>query len=139
MRRTLSHVKKIAARYRQLPIDEERKLISLAKSGNRSAHQRIALHLTGFFVFRIETTLFSCVIEQHGEDILQECFLFLASKIGTFKLRYRDRFGRFKKVRLSTYLWKGITGVMLSYIRRMDRKSSIAFREEQEFLVEDSA
>ena len=70
------------------------------------------LHLVGFFIFRIETTLESPKIQELGEDILQECILFASGRIPKFKLRYKNKPGVYKKYRFSTYLLKGVTGII---------------------------
>ena len=115
---TFGYYKKIAAKYKPLPLDEERRLIRRAKKGNQPARKKLQLHLIGFFIFRIETTLYPPVKREFGEDILQECILFAEKKIKSYNLRYRDKKGLFKKVYFRTYLWKGVTGVMFTYIKR---------------------
>jgi hypothetical protein len=114
--------RKLSAEYKPLPLAEERKLIRLAKKGNDPARNKLLLHLTGFFIFRIETTLFSSAKREFGEDILQECILFAQTKIKRYNLRYKDKNGVFKKVYLRTYLWKGITGLMFSYIKKYEKE-----------------
>jgi hypothetical protein len=81
------------------------------------------MHLTGFFVYRIETALFSSALRDHGQDILQKCILFAASRICRFKLRYRNKVGVFVKHHLSTYLWKGTTGIIFSHIKENGHES----------------
>jgi hypothetical protein len=112
------YYRKIAAKHKPLPLDEERRLIRRAKKGNPQAREKLLLHLIGFFIFRIETTLYPPVKREFGEDILQECILFAEIKIKSYNLRYRDENGIFKKVYFRTYLWKGVTGVMFTYIKR---------------------
>lgn len=115
---TFSHYKKTAAKYTQLPIGEERRLIRLAKKGDIPARKTLLLHLMGFFIYRIETTLFPLVRREYGEDILQECFIFAAAKIKSYRPRYKDKNGVFKKIKFSTYLWKGVTGLMFTHIKK---------------------
>jgi hypothetical protein len=115
---TFGYYKKIAAKYKPLPLNEERRLIRHAKKGNQPARKKLLLHLIGFFIFRIETTLFPPVKHKFGEDILQECILFAETKINSYNLRYKDKDGLFKKVYFRTYLWKGVTGVMFKYLKQ---------------------
>lgn len=133
--RIFGHSKKIAAKYKRLPLDEERKLISLAKKGNVSARKKLLLHLIGFFIFRIETTLYPPNIRQFGEDILQECILHAIIKIQSYNLRYKNKWGRPQKFHFSTYLWKGITGLMLMHIKR--NKREIRFFDSLKYDIEE--
>jgi len=110
--------KETAKKHRPLSLGDERRLISLAKKGDGLARRKLLLHLTGFFIFRIETTLFPRIKREFGDDILQECFLFAESKINCYKLRYKNKLGVCKKVFLRSYLWKGVTGVMLNYVKK---------------------
>jgi len=126
LRSTYSHYKEIALKHPRLPLKEERKLISLAKKGDLSARKKLILHLTGFFIFRIETTLYRQQIRQCGEDILQECILLAINKIQRFKLRYKNKKGDPAHYHFSTYLWKGVTGVMFVCVRRNSREVSVS-------------
>jgi hypothetical protein len=110
--------RKIASRHKKLPINEERKLISLAKRGNQPAQEKLLLHLVGFLIFRIETALSHSVVVRFGEDILQECIIFAIAKIRNYKVRFKNREGIYKTYCFSTYLWKGVTGVMFSYVKK---------------------
>jgi len=113
-----NHYKKISSRLLPLQLKEERKLLSLAKKGNVEARDKILLHVIGFLIFRIETTLFLHVRLELGEDVLQECILFAHKKIDTYKQRYKNKKGLYIKVYFRSYIWKGITGVMLNYVRQ---------------------
>ena len=99
-------------------MDEERRLVRRAKKGDLLARKKLLLHLSGFFIFRIETTLYPAVKCEFGEDILQECMLYAETKIKSYNLRYRDKKGLFKKVYFRTYLWKGVTGMMFTYLKK---------------------
>jgi hypothetical protein len=103
--------------HKKLPLKRERKLIALAKKGDSSAQNKILLHLIGFFSFRIKTTLFPLLQNKYGEDILQDCLLLAAKNISTYKLRYKNKAGKFQPVHLSTYMWKGITGLIFNYVK----------------------
>jgi hypothetical protein len=111
------HLKGIK-QYAKLPLKEERKLISFAKNGDSSARQKLLLHQTGFFLFRIHTTLYYSIIKRYGEDIFQDCMLFALEKIQSYRLRFKNKDGVFTPVHFSTYLWKGVTGVMMNAIKR---------------------
>ena len=121
----LSPYRKLASKHKKLPRKEERMLISLAKKGDKSSQEKLLIHLIGFFVFRVETSIFSSIIPRCGEDIIQECVLFAVRKIPSYNLRYKDRNGFNKKVCFSSYIWKGITGVMLSYVKQNSREFAI--------------
>ena len=108
-------------------MDEERRLIRRAKKGNQPARQKLLLHLLGFFVFRIEATLYPPVKREFGEDILQECILFAEAKVQKYNLRYKDKDGSFKKVYFRTYLWKGVTGLMFAHIKRNRKEINETF------------
>ncbi len=113
--------RKIASTHKKLSIADERKLIRKAKKGDVSARKKLLLHLLGFFIFRIETTLETRIRRELGEDILQECILFASGKIPKFKLRYKTKAGIYKQYQLSTYLWKGITGVIYQQVNNRPR------------------
>lgn len=119
--------------HKKLPILRERKLIASAKKGNKLAQNELLLHLTGFFIYRIYTTLYSSIIKQYGEDILQDCFLFTVKVINSYKLRYKNKEGKIQIVHLSTYMWKGITGIMLNHIKS---KKEVCFSNMPKFKIE---
>jgi hypothetical protein len=93
-------------------------LISLAKKGDKPSQEKLLIHLIGFFLFRVETSLFPSIIPRFGDDIIQECVLFAARKIPNYNLRYKDKNGSVKRVCFSSYIWKGVTGVMFSYVKK---------------------
>lgn len=109
--------KQTIKQYPKLSLGCERKLIRLAKRGDSSAEQQLLLHQIGYFIFRIRTVLYPAVIRDFGEDILQECLLWTPKKIQSYNLRYRDKNGIFQPVQLRSYIWKGITGVILHYVK----------------------
>ncbi len=108
--------------HKKLSGNEERRLIRLAKKGDRPARDKILLHLVGFMVFRIQTSISYPAVVTHGEDILQECMLFADTKIQRYKIRFKNKAGIYKTYCLSTYLWKGITGVIFSYVKNNSRE-----------------
>ena len=110
-------------------MNEERRLVRRASKGDQLARKRLRYHLIGFFIFRMETTLYPAIRNRFGEDILQECLLFAESRIPRYNLRYRDDKGIFKKVYFRTYLWKGITVVMFTYIKKNRNLSDLPLVE----------
>ena len=123
----------IVRRHKKLPILSERKLIASAKKGNKLAQNELLLHLIGFFIYRIHTTLYSSIIKQYGEDILQDCFLFTIKVINSYKLRYKNKEGKIQIVHLSTYMWKGITGIILNHIKS---RKEVCFSKIPNFEIE---
>jgi hypothetical protein len=107
----------IARRKTKLPLERERQLVALAKKGDARAENVLLTHLLGFFLFRIHTTLWPWVVEQHGEDIFQECVLLARQKISSYRHDYRDRAGELRPVHLSSYMWKSVTGMMFAYVK----------------------
>jgi hypothetical protein len=127
--------KKIASRHKKLPSNDERKLISLAKKGDQPAREKLLLHLVGFLIFRIETALSHSVVVRFGEDILQECIIFAMAKIRTYKVRFKNREGIYKSYCFSTYIWKGITGIMFLYLKRNSSEVGMTTENIQENMV----
>lgn len=107
----------IARHYKKLSIHYERELITSSKKGNTLARNELLLHLIGFFLYRINTTLNSSLIREYGEDIIQDCLLFAIKKIDTYNLNYKDKNGKTKTFHLSTYMWKGVTGQIINYLK----------------------
>jgi len=108
----------MASLHKKLPSREERKLISLAKKGDQPAQEKLLLHLVGFLIFRIETAFSPYIVIRFGEDILQECIIFATAKIRRYEVRFKNKEGLYKTYCLCTYLWKGVTGVMFSYVKK---------------------
>ena len=102
----------------RLSLSDERRLIRRAKKGDSRAQNTLLLHLVGYFIYRIRTQLFSSILLEYGEDILQECLLWTPKKIQSYNLRYRNQQGIFQPVYLRSYIWKGITGIILQYINQ---------------------
>ena len=130
-------LKKTASVHTMLPLPEERNLISLAKKGDIPARQKLQLHLLGFFIFRIETTLHSSKIREFREDILQECVLLASVKIHSYKLRYRTKPGEYKMFRFSTYLWKAVTGIIFQQITKYNNETEYFDSADHELPVLD--
>lgn len=109
--------KQIAKQHKNLPLKDERKLISLAKKGNISAKSKLLFSQTGFLLYRIKTMLYPEILNRYGEDIFQDCLIFVIKKIPSYNLRYKNKAGEFQPVYFRTYLWKGITGVIINSLK----------------------
>ena len=106
-----------AKQYKNLSLKDERKLISLAKKGNILAKNKLLFSQTGFLLYRIKSMLYPEVLNRYGEDIFQDCLIFATKKISSYNLRYKNKAGEFQPVHFRTYLWKGITGVIINSIK----------------------
>jgi hypothetical protein len=118
--------RQIIRQYPKLTLQNERRLIRLAKRGDLSAQQTLLLHQIGFFIFRIRTVIYPAVVREYGEDILQECLLWTPKKIRSYNLRYKNRDGIFQPVLLRSYIWKGVMGVMFQYVRKNRKEITLA-------------
>jgi hypothetical protein len=114
--------RKIASKHKKLSLTEERKLIRKARRGDVLARQKLQVHLIGFFIYRIETTLWYPRRREFGEDILQECIIFAADRLPKFKLWFKSKTGEYTSYHLSTYLWKGVTGIIVQQIRQENQR-----------------
>ncbi len=129
-RGTFHNFRATMTKHKKLPVKEERKLIYLAKRGDRLARDKLLLHLVGFMIFRIQTSISYPTVVAYGEDILQECILFADINIQRYKIRFKNKAGIYKTYCLSTYLWKGITGTMFAYIKKNCREKRRASETE---------
>ncbi|OGS20737.1 MAG: hypothetical protein A2252_02150 [Elusimicrobia bacterium RIFOXYA2_FULL_39_19] len=120
----------IANKYKKLPLKYERKLIRSAKKGNSASKEILLLHLTGFFVFRFYTSTYLPLIRNSFDDIIQDCLVLALKNIKTYKMRYKNEEGIFQPVHFSTYMWKGVTGIMVSAIKA---KREICFSDLPEY------
>ena len=116
----------IASRYQNLPLHDERKLITQAKRGKVSAKQELILYQTGFILFRINAMLYPSTLVRCGEDIIHECMKYALEKVTSYNLRYRNKSGELHPVYFRTYLWKGITRVIMGSVKR---KKEICFSD----------
>jgi DNA-directed RNA polymerase specialized sigma subunit len=57
-------------------------------------------------------------IDRFGEDILSEAVFILYDKIKSYDLRYRDKNGKLKPVKFSSYIWKRIDGFILDSLKK---------------------
>ncbi|MCX5777548.1 MAG: hypothetical protein NTX32_08030 [Candidatus Firestonebacteria bacterium] len=116
----------IAQKYKKPSLKYERRLISLAKKGRKSARDELLLYQVGFFLFRVRTMLYPAILMRYGEDIIQECSDLALRKIKTYNLKYRDIKGVLKPVYFRSYIWKGVTGIIVSSIKK---KKEIQFTD----------
>lgn len=103
---------------RKLSLLRERELITLAQKGSSKAQEELLFHLIGFFLYRIKRTLYPSVVKRFGEDLLQDCLVLALKNIQSYDLKYRNRNGILQPLHLSTYMWKGITGLMFSQVKK---------------------
>ena len=97
---------------------KERKLISLAQQGSVRSRDEIVLRHLDFVIFRLNIKVFYPYLKRHGEDLLSAAVLILYQKIASYDLHYKDRNGKPKPVRFSSYIWKRIDGFIIDYLRR---------------------
>ena len=105
-------------RYEKITLTKERELIALAKNGSRACRNEIVMRHLDFITFRINIKVFPHNLKRYGEDLFSELIPILYKKIDDYDLNYRDRNGRRKPVRFSTYIWKRIDGFILDYFRK---------------------
>lgn len=117
----------IIPKYPRISLQEERRLIRRAKKGSSEAADELVLRHIGFVIFRIHKRAFPAYIKRFGEDLASQAMPVLYAKIQTYNLRYRDRDGRFKPVRFSSYVWKRIDGLILDSLKR-ERRQEKFFR-----------
>jgi hypothetical protein len=110
----------IIRQHKKLSLKYERELITLAQKGDSSAQNKLLLHLIGFFSFRIKTTLFPSLIAKYGEDLLHDCLLLAIKNICSYNLKYKNKAGKQQPLHLSTYMWKSVTGLIFSSIKRKE-------------------
>jgi hypothetical protein len=114
----LKHYFEIARKHPKLARKEERLLIRRARKGDVESKNKFMLHLSGFILFRILTTIHGSSLVDKGEDIFQECFIYADLKLPRYKLWFKKKDGDFASYRFSTYLWKGVTGIMMRHLRK---------------------
>ncbi len=108
----------IVLRYPKISLQEERRLIRQAKRGSKEKTEELVLRHIGFVIFRVHKLAFPSYVKRFGEDLVSQAIFILYEKIKTYNLRYRDRKGRFKPVRFSSYVWKRIDGLILDTLKK---------------------
>jgi len=100
-----------------LSLIEERRLIAKAKRGYKAETEELVLRHISFIIFRIHKKAFPSYVALFGEELLAQAVFILYDKIKTYNLRYRDKNGDFKPVRVSSYVWKRIDGFILDSLK----------------------
>ncbi len=108
----------LARQYDRLSLAQERRLIAKAQRGSKASTEELVLRHIGFVMFRIRERVYPEYRQRLGEDLLSDAILLLYQKIPAYNLRYRDRTGRPKPVRFSTYIWKRVDGFIIDTINR---------------------
>ena len=125
----------IIRKYPRISLQEERRLIRVAKKGSKQAADEVVLRHIGFVIFRINKRAFPAYACRFGEDILSQAIVLMYAKIQTYNLRYYDEQGEFKPVRFVSYIWKFIDGLILASLRkelRHEKQRVIAFWDGEE-------
>jgi DNA-directed RNA polymerase specialized sigma subunit len=108
----------IIRKYPRISLQEERRLIKMAKRGGKTEAEEIVLRHIGFVIFRIHKRAFPAYAKRFGEDLLSQGIFLLYDKIHTYNLRYYDENGNFKPVRFVSYVWKAVDGLILASLRK---------------------
>jgi DNA-directed RNA polymerase specialized sigma subunit len=108
----------IIRRYPKITLQEERRLIRLAKRGGKTEAEELVLRHIGFVIFRIHKRAFPAYARRFGEDLLSQGIFLLYEKIHTYNLRYYDKEGKFKPVRFVSYVWKAVDGLILASLKK---------------------
>jgi hypothetical protein len=114
----LENYRRTLPRYPILSLPEERRLIAPAKRGSQKEIEELVLRHLGFIIFRVHKKAFPAYIARYGDDIIAEAIFILYDKIKTYNLRYRDKYGDFRPVRFSSYIWKRIDGFILDSFKK---------------------
>ena len=115
----------IIRKYPKISLQEERRLIRLAKRGSKEQVEELVLRHIGFVIYRIHKRAFPAYVRRFGEDLLSQAIPVLYQKINTYNLRYRERQGRFKPVRFVSYIWKCIDGLILAALKKEIKNESL--------------
>jgi len=110
--------RELIQRYGTISLRKERKLISLAQQGSVKSRDEIVLRHLNFIIFRLNIKVFYPYLKRHGEDLFSAAVLILYQKIASYDLHYKDRNGKPKPVRFSSYIWKRIDGFIIDFLHR---------------------
>jgi DNA-directed RNA polymerase specialized sigma subunit len=83
----------------------------------KSRNELVLRHLS-FIAFRLNIKVFSPYLQQFGEDRFSAAIPILYQKVASYDLNYKDRAGKHKPVRFSSYIWKRIDGFIIDYLRK---------------------
>ena len=126
----------IICRYPKITLQEERRLIRLAKRGGKAEAEELVLRHIGFVIFRIHKRAFPAYARRFGEDLLSQGVFLLYDKIHTYNLRYYDKEGNFKPVRFVSYVWKAVDCLILASLKkelRHEQRRITGYREGEEY------
>ena len=126
----------IIRKYPRISLQEERRLIRIAKRGGKAESEEIVLRHIGFVIFRINKRAFPAYAKRFGEDLLSQGIFLLSDKIHTYNLRYYDANGNFKPVRFVSYVWKAVDGLILASLRkelRHEHRRITGYRDGEEY------
>ncbi len=118
----------IVRQYPRIPVEQERKLIALAKRGSRKSRDEIVLRHVGFVIFRLHRKVFPQHLRRHGPDLLSASIPVLYQKIKSYNLDYRDRSGNLRPVKFSSYIWKRIDGFIVDSIKKEVAQEGVELR-----------
>ena len=104
-------------KYPKISLYQERRLIKQAQGRSKKKKNELVERHIWFVIFRINKVAFSAYRTRFGEDILSQAILILYAKIKTYDLRYKDKHGKPRPVRFSSYIWKRIDGFIIDYLR----------------------
>jgi DNA-directed RNA polymerase specialized sigma subunit len=111
-------LKNYHAQYKKISLTKERQLIARAQKGSRKSRDEIVLRHLSFITFRLNIKVFSPYLQQYGEDMFSAAIPILYQKVASYDLNYKDRTGKHKPVRFSSYIWKRIDGFIVDYLRK---------------------
>lgn len=111
-------LKSHSTRYKKISLTEERQLIARAQNGSRKSRDKLVLRHLSFIVFRLNIKVFSPYLQQYGEDMFSAAIPILYQKVASYNLNYKDKHGKRKPVRFSSYIWKRIDGFIIDYLRK---------------------
>ena len=78
----------IVRQYPRIPVEQERKLIALAKRGSRKSRDEIVLRHVGFVIFRLQRKVFPQHLRRHGPDLLSAAIPVLYQKLKSYTKRF---------------------------------------------------
>ena len=113
----LKHCPEIQTRYKKISLAKERQLIAQAQKDSRKSRDELVLRHLSFIAFRLNIKVFAPYRQQHGEDLFSAAITILYQKVAGYNLNYRDKHGKRKPVRFSSYIWKRIDGFIIDYLR----------------------
>jgi len=114
----LKHYQQIHANYNKISLAKERHLIARAQNGSRKSRDELVLRHLSFITFRLNIKVFAPYRQQYGEDLFSAAIPILYQKVASYNLNYRDKHGKHKPVRFSSYIWKRIDGFIIDYLRK---------------------